>query len=168
MACRVPGARMRCRGTVNVSRVPCSVTRRSLAWLPRVETTSKPNSPSARRTSRAESRLSFGGIRSHRHLVRHQKAGCGDETERSMILALEMEGNRLLEVRQHLVGRSTLGDHCHLETLRDEVLPVTVQHRMDRIAQAVQTSASEGRRALGGPIDVWTGTRAGPVRLRDL
>src|SRR5262249_23501488 len=35
-------------------------------------------------------------------------------------------------------------------------------------AQAVQTSASEGRRALGGPIDVWTGTRAGPVRLRDL
>ena len=47
-------------GTINICLWPDGDTRTSFAWLPRIDVTSKPNSPRMRTISPEESRLSRG------------------------------------------------------------------------------------------------------------
>src|SRR5262245_32887211 len=109
MACRVPGASSSCSGTVNVCCTPSEAMRRRFAWLPRVFTTTNPKRPSMRVTSRPERRLSLGDTE-RRRFDRELQGERGGEAQRVEVFPLQVQLDRLAQIRDRFVERASLRD----------------------------------------------------------
>lgn len=102
---------------MSVSRLPPGRTLRSLTWLPRCETGSKPNDTSTLTTSSPESRRSLGNRRFQ--LERHNEDRRLGDAKRIEVFVFEGEGRGFAEVCNDLVEGFALGDEVQQWTLGD-------------------------------------------------
>ena len=134
-----------------------------MAWLPRLETTSKPKLRSAASTSLEESRLRRGGM-CERLLVSNDEAWLAGETQALVVFSIEVQRDSFGEVRHHLVQGPSLSYDCNFQALGYE-RPLAPRDRgVDRVAER-RRSRIEG--VFFGDARRWSSSISLPIRRRN-
>src|SRR5208282_3252436 len=120
-ALRVPLSISSCKGMVRVCRVPAGSKRRNLTWLPRCASTSNPKRERILTTSPPARVLSFG-MGERLKFEAGEDGRVRGEVELRQIFALEVKGERFLEISCQLVQGSPLGYDRKIEALRHVLL----------------------------------------------